>query len=121
MQKGDYMVYCSTYVTEGIVFHHQDDADDVSIIAITKDLDGKTFTVDTDLDEEWEWKFVFTPANYEMVKYAIMDEVFGCDNEDELLMELDCLFDDVLGDIVVWEDKNECGCGGSCGHCNCKE
>jgi hypothetical protein len=119
------VVYCSTYVTEGILFHNSDDANDFDIIALTKDVNGETFTVDVDFDENWEWKFVFSPANYEMIKHMIMSAASTCDNEDELLMELENLFEDMFKDIVVWNvdyeecTNEECNCENGCKHCGC--
>lgn len=112
------MVYYSNYVTEGIVFHSKDDVDDFYIIALTKNLDGGTFTVEVDFDDEWKWEFdLGCPANYEMVKHMIMDVAFSCENEDELLMELDSVFEEMFEEIVVWDDD----CDGDCEHCSCKE
>jgi hypothetical protein len=108
-------------VTEGLVFHGKEDTDDFYIIALTKDLDGKTFTVDVDFDDDWQWKLnMDSPANYEMVKHMIMDAMFACDNEDELLMELDSMFEEMFGDIVEWDCEACCDCDTGCNHCGCK-
>ena len=40
---------------------------------------------------------------------------FDCDNEDELLMELDAMIEDMFGGLVAKDD--ECDCE----HCSCKE
>ena len=80
------MVYHGMYETEGIVFHANGDTDDIYIIALTKNIDGKTFRVEVDFDEDWYWDFEMYPGAYEMIKYMIMDVAFECDNEGELLM-----------------------------------
>lgn len=113
------MVYFSNYATEGLVFHNQEDVDDMYIIALTKDLDGETFRVEVDFDDDWYWVFKMHPANYEMVRHMIVDVAFDCDNEDELLMELDAMFEDMFSEIVVW-DEDECDCEAGCNHCSCK-
>lgn len=114
------MVYYSNYATEGIVFHRTGDVDDFCIIAFTKNLDGKTFRVEVDFDDDWYWEFSLEhPSNYEMVKHIVMDVAFDCEEDDELLMELDTLFEDCFSEIAVYE--NECDCNGSCENCSCKE
>lgn len=112
------MVYHGMYETEGIVFHANGDVDDIYIIALTKNIDGKTFRVEVDFDDDWYWNFEMYPGAYEMIKYMIMDVVFECDNEDELLMELDTMFEDNFRELVVDE---ECDCEHGCKHCGCKE
>ena len=116
------MVYYSNYATEGIVFHSKEDGNEFYIISLTKDLDGETFRVEVDFDEEWFWTFKMHPSHYEIVKHTIMDVAFNCDYEDELLMELDAMFEDVFGEIVVWNEcEATCNCGNGCKHCGCKE
>ena len=112
------MVYYSNYATEGIVFHSSGDVDDFVIIALTKNLDGKTFRIEVDFDNDWYWEFEMIPGAYELVKHMIMDVAFECDNEDELLMELDAMFEDNFSELVV-DDK--CNCEQKCEHCSCKE
>lgn len=112
------MVYHGTYETEYIVFHANGDVDDICIIALTKNLDGKTFKVEVDFDEDWYWAFEMYPGAYEMIKHMIMDVAFECESEDELLMELDAMFEDNFRELVVDED---CDCEHGCKHCSCKE
>jgi len=115
------MVYQSTYVTEGLVFHSREDTDDFCIVALTKNLDGNTFTVEVDFDDEWQWEFnMSSPANYEMVKHMIMDVMFACDDEDDVLLELDSMFEEMFGDIAEWECEATCNCETGCNHCGCK-
>jgi hypothetical protein len=116
------MVYYSNYATEGIVFHAKEDADDFYIIALTKNLDGEACRVEVDFDDDWYWEFEMLPGAYELVKHMIMDVAFECENGDELLMELDTLFDEVLSEIVVRDEcETTCDCDHGCNHCNCKE
>lgn len=114
------MVYYSNYATEGMVFYAKEDVDDFYIITLTKNLDGETFRVEVDFDNDWYWELEMIPGAYEMVRHMIMDVAFKCDNEDELLMELDTMFEDCFSEIVVW-DNEECDCEHSCEHCTCKE
>lgn len=113
------MVYYSSYATEGIVFHSKEDVDDFYIIALTKNLDGETFRVEVDFDDDWYWEFEMIPGAYELVKHTVMDVAFECDNVDELLMELDSMIEDCFSEIVVCDD--ECNCEEKCEHCTCKE
>lgn len=113
------MVYYNSYVTEGIVFHSNENVDDFCIIAMTKNLDGKTFRVEADFDDDWNWEFEMIPGAYELVKHMIMDIAFECDNEDELLMELDTMIEEGFENIVVNNDK--CNCEQKCKHCTCNE
>lgn len=113
------MVYYSNYTTEGIVFHAKEDVDDFYIIALTKNLDGETFRVEVDFDDDWYWEFEMIPGAYELVKHTVMDVAFECDNVDELLMELNAMIEDCFSEIVVCDDK--CSCEEKCEHCTCKE
>lgn len=118
------MVYYSNYMTEGIVFHTREDVNNFYIVALTKNLDGETFRVEVDFDDDWYWEFEMLPGAYEMVKHMIMDVAFDCDNEDELLMELDAMFEEMFDDIAVghiYSCKCECDCETGCMHCGCKE
>lgn len=116
------MVYYGSYMTEGIVFHVNGDVDDFCIIALTKDLDGKTFTVEADFDPDWQWKFMNDyPGNYEMVKHMIMDIAFDSDNEDELLMNLNEVFKELFNEIATQgECASNCDCETGCKHCGHK-
>lgn len=112
------MVYYSTYKTEGIVFHSKEDIDDFYIISLTKHPDGKTFRVELDFDNDWYWDFEMYHGAYEMIKHMIMDVAFECESEDELIMELDAMFEDNFRELVV---DDECDCEHGCKHCGCKE
>lgn len=113
------MVYYSNYATEGIVFHSSENVDEFYIIAMTKNIDGKTFRVEVDFDDDWNWEFEMIPGAYELVKHMIIDVAFECDNEDELLMELDTMIEEGFSEIVVHNDQ--CDCEEKCEHCTCKE
>lgn len=114
------MVYYSNYTTEGIVFHAKEDVDEFYIIALTKNLDGETFRVEVDFDDDWYWEFEMIPGAYELTKHMIMDVAFECENEDELLMELDAMLEEGFSEIATYH-AGSCKCDGSCEHCNCKE
>ena len=116
------MVYYGTYMTEGILFHTKEDVNDFYIIALTKNPDGKTFRVEVDFDEDWYCEFDMDyPGNYEMVKHMIMDISFDSDNVEELLMELDEVFEEMFGEIVVWDKRAaSCDCETGCKHCGCE-
>ena len=113
------MVYYSNYVTEGIVFHHSEDVDDFFFFLLTKNLDGKTFRVGVDFDDDWYCEFEMIPGAYELVKHMVMDVAFECENEDELLIELDAMIEEGFSEIVVSNDR--CDCEEKCEHCTCKE
>lgn len=116
------MVYYGNYTTDGIVFHSKGDVDDFYIIAFTKNLDGETFRVEVDFDDDWYWELEMIPGAYELVTHMVMDVAFECENADELLMELDAMFEEVFNEIVVWDDKKEkcnCDCETGCKHCGC--
>lgn len=113
------MVYYSNYMTEGIVFHAKEDVNDFYIIALTKNLDGETFRVEVDFDDDWYWEFEMLPGAYEMIKHMIMDVAFDCESENELLMELDAMLEDMFDDIAV-RDECKCDCETGCMHCGCK-
>jgi hypothetical protein len=113
------MVYYSNYVTEGLVFHAKENVDDFYIIALTKNLDGETFRVEVSFDDDWYWEFDMLPGAYEMVKHMIMEVAFDCESADELLMELDAMFEEMFDDIAVC-DEYECNCETGCMHCGCK-
>lgn len=114
------MVYYSAYETEGIVFHTKEDVDDFYIIALTKNLDGETFRVEVDFDDDWYWEFEMIPGAYELIRYMVMDVAFECESEDELLMELDAMLEDCFSEIAT-DHVDVCECDGNCEHCNCKE
>lgn len=115
------MVYYGTYATEGIVVHLNNDADDMHIIALTKECDEATFTVNVCCYEDWEWKFsLASPANYEMVKHMIMDAAFDCEDMDELIDVLDAMFEEDFAEIVIWDnDCDEACCCEKCNHRDC--
>ena len=113
------MVFYSSYTTDGIVFHAKDDVDDYYVISFTKNPDCDTFSVSVDFDEDWYWNFEMYPGAYEMVKHMVMDTAFECENADELLMELDTMFEENFKELVVQDC--ECDCEHGCKHCGCKE
>lgn len=115
------MVYYGNYVTEGILFHTKEDINDFYIIALTKNVDGKTFRVEVDFNDDWHWEFDMSyPGNYEIVKHTIMDIAFDSDNADELLMELDACFEELFAEIAAMDQcEDTCDCEKGCKHCGC--
>mgnify|MGYP003293256720 CR=1 FL=1 len=114
------MIYSGTYNTEGIVVHLNDDVDDVHMIILTKECNEAAFTVNVCCYEDWEWKFsLASPANYEMVKYVIMDTVFDCEDMDELIDALDEIFEEKFSAFVINECECNTGCCENCNHRDC--
>lgn len=114
------MVYYGTYNTEGIVVHTNGDTDDIHVIYLTKEFNEATFTVRVCCYEDWEWKFsLASPANYEMIKYTIMDAAFECEDMDELINLLDEIFEKNFSKIVANEDKCDEHCCENCNHRDC--
>ena len=109
------MIYCGTTNAEFIYFHAENDADDVHFIVMEMDADEPVFYVRTCCNEDWEWKFHYTTSNYEMVKHAIWDNGFDCEDIEELLFELDGVFEYIFDEIVVWDE-----CNNGCENCSCK-
>lgn len=114
------MIYYGTEKEEFIYFHLEDDEDDIHFIAMERDCDEPVFYVRTCCNSDWEWKFYDTASNYEMVKHAIFDLGFDCDDMDELLFELDGVFEEIFDEIVIWDCDGTCDCESGCNHCGCK-
>ena len=112
------MVYYGTEKAELIYFHEKGNENNMHFIVMEQDCDESVFYVRTCCNSDWEWKFYYNPSNYEMVKHMIMDAGFECDAMDEMLFELDGIFEEIFEEIVVWD---ECECNRSCEHCDCKE
>lgn len=115
------MVYHGTSKIETIWVGPENDMHDVCCIDLTKVYDESVFYVSTCGDEDWIWKFYMEgETNYEMVKHAIIDEVFECENMIELLEHLDDIFGEIFGDIVVYEEEahDKCCCE-NCNHRGC--
>lgn len=114
------MVYYGTCNAEGIMVHINGDRDDMHIIMLTKQCDEAAFTVHVCCYDDWEWKFsMASPANYEMVKYMIMDAAFECEDMDELINLLDEIFEINFSAIVIDEDVCDGHCCESCNHRDC--
>ena len=113
------MIYYGTEKAELIYFQLENEEDEQHFIAMIMDCDEAVFYVRTCCMNDWEWKFHYTASNYDMVKHAIFDAGFDHANMKDMLWELDGIFEDILDEIVVW-DEDECDCGNNCGHCNCR-
>ena len=105
------MTYYGTVKKEEIVIK-QDDGSFESV-SLTKSCVAPTFIVATSYDDEWIWEFwMEDPSVYEMVKHMVMDAVFERDDMDELIEDLDGLFEEYFADLVVDEE-----CDGDCENC----
>lgn len=115
------VIYFGTYKSEGIMWHPDNDVDDVHIVSLTQYPHEAVCTVEICCDEDWEWKFdMTTPSNYELVKHMIMDVAFESDNMEEFVAAIDEMFEEDFAAIVV-DDERECegNCCERCGHRGC--
>lgn len=112
------MFYKGTNVMESIHAAPEYDTENEYCINMIKVTDGNVFYVTTDYDDDWYWAFYLDGVgNYEMVKHAIMDVIFDCNDIDDLIDALDCVFADTFDTIVA---EFECECGDCCENCNCE-
>jgi hypothetical protein len=112
------MMYHGTSNTETIWFGPENDIEEVHYIELYKADDEQVFYVTTCCNDDWVWAFKMdASANYEMIKFTILDEMFDCCCINNLLDTLDAIFAEDFADILV-EDKDEdaceCGCNGNC-------
>ena len=116
------MVYCGTDIIESIVVHPAGNSEDKHVIGLVKHADDPVFSVECCCNSEWRYEFYMNGnADYERVKFNIMESIFECENMDELLAELSEVFEDGLADILIRnEDEHKCNCDGSCEDCHCK-
>ncbi len=113
------MLYKGTNIMECIHIAPEYDAENEYCINMMKVMDENVFYVTTDYYDDWYWAFYLDGvANYEMVKHAIMDVAFDCDDIESYLDMLDCVFADTFETIIVeYEHECECGhdeCNGAC-------
>jgi hypothetical protein len=113
------MIYCGTDKVELIYFHLDEDKNERHFITMEQDADENVFYVKTCCNPEWEWKFAYTAGNYEMVKHAIFDAGFDSENMENMLYELDEIFEEYFEEIVMLDECN-CDCENGCNHCGCK-
>lgn len=114
------MIYNGTAKAELIYFHLEDDKNDAHFIAMEIDSDEPFFYVRTCCNSDWEWKFFYSPSNYDMVRHAIWNAGFDSEDMEEMLCGLDQYFEDVFEEIVVWECDSTCDCEDGCHCCGCK-
>lgn len=110
------MIYCGTDKAELIYFHLDEDENELCAIVMEQDSDDNVFYVREYCNPDWEWKFMYTAANYEMVKHAIFDAGFDSKDMSDLLLMLDAIFEEYFDEIVILD---ECDCDGNCNCCNC--
>ena len=114
------MTYYGTEKAELIYFYPNGNKDDLHFIVMERDCDESVFYVRACCNSNWEWKFYDTASNYEMVKHAIFDAGFECEAMDEMLFELDGIFEEIFDEIVIWDEcEATCDCESGCNHCNC--
>lgn len=97
------MIYYGNEKVERILFHIEDDVDDMHWIYLVRSCDDNVFYVRACCDKDWEWTFYDNSTNYEMIKHSIMDIMFDCDDMEEVMDELDDLFEDCFSEIAVYE------------------
>lgn len=114
------MIYYGTEKAELIYFHLDDDENERHFIAMERDPDDHVFYVRVCCNSDWEWKFYDTASNYELVKHAIFDTGFDAEDMDDMLWELDAIFEEYFDKIVIWDNECGCDCDNGCEHCNCK-
>lgn len=120
------MRLCGMDNIERVYMHPNDDPHVTHYIEIAINDDRPTFDVTYCCDDKWIWEFVYTKTNYEMVKHIVMDCMFECDSMEELIEELDEVFETEFMDMVCegidadeFEDEYEVDqCDGDCEHCN---
>ena len=111
------MVYRGTDIVEVIAVSPMNALDETHYINIIKSANEPTFYVTCCCDEDWMYEFYLeSNADYERVKWNIMNTIFDCETIDELLNTLSEIFEDGFEDIIV----NNCDCDGGCDHCNCR-
>lgn len=114
------MIFNGMLKTEALFFHLENDRNEVHFIEMERDGDEGVFYVRVCCDDEWEWKFVDTASNYELVKHAIFDIAFDSHHMGELIEGLDEVFKDIFNTIVIWDCEETCDCETSHSHCVCK-
>lgn len=112
------MVYEGTYEAERLVFRECNNNVE-HWIALSKAKNEPKFCVTCCCNEDWIWEFWYTKSDYERIKFVVMEGICECDTADELMDELDEVFDEGFDDIVAYEDVNEFKCDGDCDECEC--
>lgn len=118
------MRLCSMYNIERIIIHPNDEPHTSHYIDLTVGGTDPTFAVTCYCDDEWIWEFIYSQTNYEMIKHIIMDIMVECDSMEELIEELDEVFETEFMDIVCgdFDDEDDADedapCDGDCEHCD---
>ena len=96
------MVYHGSDLVEIIQVHPMDDLKATHYINLVKSADTPTFYVTCCCDDEWGYEFYLeNNADYERVKFNIMEAIFECEDVVELLDELRDMFEDNFADILI--------------------
>lgn len=109
------MMYRGSSFVEMIAFCPDGDPCETHYIEMRKG-DGM-FTVGYCCDPDWDYVFhMDSQSDYERVKYNIMEQIFECESIEELLDNLDEIFNDGFADILI-EDEYD----GNCENCEQRE
>lgn len=96
------MRYCGTTAIEIIEMNPMDDLETVHWVALEKAFDDNTFKVYTCCDDDWCYTFMPEDnADYDRIKYNIMNMMFEHETMDELLDALSDLFEGGFGNMLV--------------------
>lgn len=114
------MYLCGFYETERIIVHPNGNLEESHWIDLVKDKDEPIFYVTCCCDDEWGWEFGYDKTNYERIKHIIVDCIFECNDMEDLIDDLDEIFEEIVygSDDEIEEDEDECDdCCGCCGRC----
>ena len=119
------MRLCEICTSETIFMHPNDDPHSTHYVELIIDGASPTFAVTCCCNDEWIWEFMYSKTNYDMVKHVIMDVMFDCDSMEELIEELDEVFETEFYDMTCEciEESREYKaeeseiCDGECENC----
>ena len=111
------MIYEGTYEAERLVFTEVG-GEVEHWIALAKAKDEPKFCVTCCCSDEWIWEFWYNKSDYERIKFTVMEAIFGCETVEELMEDLDGVFEEGFEDIVAYDD-DEFECDGCCDECEC--
>lgn len=98
------MVFKGISIDESIWFQSQDTNIMYRIILGKAANDYGNFSVRCSHDSEWGYNFYSDDsADYERIKFNIMDTLFNCDNEEDILPALSKVIEDGFSDIIYIE------------------
>lgn len=99
------MVYRGSSFIEMIAMCPEGASEETHFIEMQKG--DSMFQVTYCCDPDWCYRFYFnSQSDYERVKFNVMNQIFECDDTEELLGKLSYIFEDEFADILI-EDCNE--------------